>query len=112
MLNSLHKKITSIKNEYVEYIKEQLSPLGIITAKRMFGGYGVYANKIIVGIIVDNELYLKITNHSNNSEAEMTQFTYTRNNKIVKLPYWKIPEEILEDPKKLKTLMMHTSTDR
>ncbi|HDK7159939.1 TPA: TfoX/Sxy family protein [Clostridium botulinum] len=47
--------------EFVEYICDQISGAGNITYKKMFGDYGVYCNKKIIGLICDNQFFLKIT---------------------------------------------------
>lgn len=46
---------------YVEYICEQLHPLGKITYRQMMGEYIVYVNGKYVLTVADNEVYLKPT---------------------------------------------------
>ncbi len=46
-------------NGFVEYILDILSDYGNIKSRRMFGGFGIYLDKIIFAIIIDNELYFK-----------------------------------------------------
>ena len=43
----------------VDYICAQMAGAGQISARRMFGEYGVYCDGIIVGLICDNQLFLK-----------------------------------------------------
>lgn len=47
--------------EFVEYVCEQISGAGNITYKKMFGDYGVYCNQKIIGLICDNQFFLKKT---------------------------------------------------
>ncbi|EPY2273007.1 TfoX/Sxy family protein [Clostridium sporogenes] len=47
--------------EFVEYVCDQISDAGNITYKKMFGDYGVYCNEKIIGLICDNQFFLKIT---------------------------------------------------
>lgn len=47
--------------EYVDFIVEQMSPAGEITARKMFGEYGIYCNKKIIGLICKNQLFVKPT---------------------------------------------------
>ncbi|KEI77999.1 competence protein TfoX [Clostridium botulinum A2 117] len=47
--------------EFVEYVCDQISGAGDITYKKMFGDYGVYCNEKIIGLICDNQFFLKIT---------------------------------------------------
>lgn len=43
----------------VDYICAQMAGAGHISARKMFGEYGVYCDGIIVGLICDNQLFLK-----------------------------------------------------
>jgi len=47
--------------EFVEYVSEQIGGAGNITYKKMFGEYGVYCNGKIIGLICDNQLFIKKT---------------------------------------------------
>lgn len=47
--------------DFVEYVREQLSGAGEITCKKMFGDYGVYCNGKIVGVVCDDQLFIKKT---------------------------------------------------
>jgi TfoX/Sxy family transcriptional regulator of competence genes len=46
---------------FVEFIIEQIKNAGEITAKKMFGEYGIYADGKIFGLICDNKLFIKPT---------------------------------------------------
>ncbi len=47
--------------EFVQYITEQLSGAGAIRSLKMFGEYGIYCDGKIIGLICDNQFYVKIT---------------------------------------------------
>jgi len=47
--------------DFVDFVMEQIKNAGEITAKKMFGEYGIYANGKIFGLICDNKLYIKPT---------------------------------------------------
>lgn len=47
--------------DLVQYIVEQCSGAGEITAKKMFGEYGIYCNGKLFGLICDDQLFMKIT---------------------------------------------------
>ncbi|WP_369831690.1 TfoX/Sxy family protein [Caulobacter sp. HMWF009] len=49
----------AVSADYRDFVLEQLAPLGQITARRMFGGVGVYANGLFFALIDDDMLYLK-----------------------------------------------------
>jgi DNA transformation protein and related proteins len=70
----------------------------------MFGGCGLYLNKKIFAIIIDDELYFK----ADKAIAEEFKalgsrpFTYKRENKTIAMCYWYVPLEVLEDQELLK----------
>ena len=48
-------------NEFNEYVRECFSTVGDITIISMMGGYLVYFNFMMIGVICNNELFLKRT---------------------------------------------------
>lgn len=89
---------------FVDYILDILSDYGNIKSRRMFGGYGIYQNKIIFAIIIDNELYFKADKYLGEEFRSLGSypFTYKREEKTIALNYWHVPPEILEDSDKFK----------
>lgn len=47
---------------FVDYVVEQIENAGEITAKKMFGEYGLYSDEKLFGLICDNKLFIKPTN--------------------------------------------------
>ena len=47
--------------EFADYVCDQLMVAGNISCKKMFGEYGVYLDEKIVGLICDNQFFLKKT---------------------------------------------------
>ncbi len=48
--------------KFVDFVLEQIKNAGEITAKKMFGEYGIYSDEKIFGLICDNKLFIKPTN--------------------------------------------------
>jgi TfoX/Sxy family transcriptional regulator of competence genes len=46
---------------FVEYVIGQISNIGTISAKKMFGEYGIYCNEKLFGVICNNKLFIKPT---------------------------------------------------
>lgn len=46
---------------FVDFVVDQIQNAGEITAKKMFGEYGVYCDGKIFGVICDNKLFVKPT---------------------------------------------------
>ncbi|NII10166.1 TfoX/Sxy family protein [Oleiagrimonas sp. C23AA] len=45
----------------LEFLLDQLSGLSGVRAKAMFGEYGLYVDDVLVGLVCDDQLYLKPT---------------------------------------------------
>lgn len=46
---------------YVDFVLDQIENAGEITAKKMFGEYGIFSNGKIFALICDNKLFIKPT---------------------------------------------------
>lgn len=89
------------KNEIIEYfVHDLLGHVSGVTSRAMFGGYGLYRDGFIFAITVEDELYFKTDAES---EAKFEKygsepFVYSQGkHKPTKMPYWKLPEEVMED---------------
>lgn len=47
--------------EFVEYVCGQIGGAGRISYKKMFGEYGVYCDEKMIGVICDNQFFVKKT---------------------------------------------------
>lgn len=47
--------------EFADYVFEQLSGVGDLTRRRMFGEFAVYVDGVVVGFICDDQLFVKPT---------------------------------------------------
>jgi len=91
------------ENEFVEYVLELLGPFGPVQAKAMFGGFGIYRNHLMFGLIADETLYLK-ADEKNRAAFEakgLPPFTYAKKGKKYSMSYYQAPEEALEDPEEM-----------
>jgi DNA transformation protein len=88
-----------MSQEYCDYVLDQLAPLPGISAKRMFGGFGLFRGGLMFGIIIDDVLYYKTagSNRASYEAAGSTPFTYETKKKTVTLSYWTVPALALDD---------------
>jgi len=87
-------------SEFVTYLHELLARFGPVTARRMFGGHGIYHDGVMFALVVDDCLYLK-ADEANAGEFQrrgLAAFEYTRRGKTVRLGYYQAPGEMLDDP--------------
>lgn len=73
---------------------------GRVNVRRMFGGEGIYAGEQIIGLVVDDRLYLKTTdrNRGDYLAEDCEPFTYMRGQKRMATSYYAVPERLLDDP--------------
>ena len=85
-----------------------LLPLGPVHAKAMFGGYGLYLDGVIFGLIADDRLFFKVDDDSRATFAKAggEPFTYQPaskqgGSKAVSLSYCAAPEAAMASAKRL-----------
>lgn len=88
------------EQEYAAYITELMQGLGPVSTRRMFGGYGVFLDGLMFGLIADSTLYLKADDQSapQFEEKSLEQFTYEKKGKPFRMSYYQAPEEALDNP--------------
>lgn len=87
-----------------EFIRELFAEFGPVDVRRMFSGAGVYADGLIVALVIRDTLYLKgdAATSVRFAAEGCAQFSYTRQgNKPTTLPYWRIPDRLYDDPTEL-----------
>lgn len=88
----------AVSPDFLDYVLEQLQPLGGITHKRMFGGVGLSRHDLFFGLIAEDALYLKVdaVNRAEFEAAGCEPFRPFGGDKP--MSYWSAPLEALEDP--------------
>lgn len=86
-------------SESLALITESLQAVGDVQAKRMFGGYGLFLDGLMFGLVADDVLYFKIddNNRADFDAAGLPPFTYQRQGKFIQLSYRQAPPEVLEE---------------
>lgn len=94
-------KDESFKNYVVE---ELLRNIDGVTARAMFGGYGIYRNGIFFALIADGRLYFKVdeTNQSDYEKQGSKPFVYhSPNGEKMTMSYWELPSSVLDNPEEV-----------
>lgn len=78
--------------------------LGRVAARSMFGGWGIYREGRMFGLIADDTLYLKADDKNRAMfEAEgLGPFVYDGKGKPVSMSYYEVPPEALDDPSAMR----------
>lgn len=91
-------------SDFVDNLKEIFVLFGDVRARRMFGGYGIYHDDLMFGLVADDVLYLKADERSVAAFTErgLPPFEYEKNGKKMKMSYFTAPEEIFDDTEKAR----------
>jgi DNA transformation protein len=88
-----------------EFICELFAQFGPVTVRRMFNSAGIFADRMMIGLINKEAIYLKTDEISiPDFKREGSQpFSYVRakGGGRVELPYWRLPERLYDDPDEL-----------
>jgi DNA transformation protein len=94
----------AVTPSYLSFLVDQLEAFGAVTAKRMFGGIGLYTGERIFGLIDDDVVFFKVDDESRpDYEARgMPPFRPVSSKpELVSKNYYQVPGEIVEDAEAL-----------
>ncbi|MEX0622180.1 MAG: TfoX/Sxy family protein [Candidatus Woykebacteria bacterium] len=88
-------------NSFHDYVmSEVFRDIPGVTSRHMFGDWGLYKDGIFFALIADGRLYFKVgeNNKTDFEKAGSEPFEYTAKGKKIKLNYYELPAEVMEDP--------------
>jgi DNA transformation protein len=85
-------------SDFANFVVEMFEAFGKVQAKRMFGGHGIFHDGLMIGLIADDELYLKADAQAAEKfkALGLPAFEYNKNGKVMAMSYYRAPEEVLE----------------
>lgn len=92
------------EKEFTAYVVDLMQSIGPVSARRMFGGYGIFLDGLMFALIADGSLYLKADPESRDRflSSGLEAFTYSKKGKQISLSYYQAPLEALEDGEQMK----------
>jgi DNA transformation protein and related proteins len=92
--------MTRKDSEFASFVVECLQPLGPVSARRMFGGFGIYLHGTMFALIAYDQLYFKVDDGNRRAyeAAGLAHFTYSDGGKPIRMPYCEAPGEGFDDP--------------
>ena len=89
----------AVSSEYLDYVHDQLSGLGGVTSRRMFGGAGLYCDEFFFALIDNDTLYLRVNdaNRADFATRGMGQFRPYPDSPQLSMSYYETPADVLED---------------
>ncbi len=92
--------MASSPNEFLSYVLEAMSHSALVSARKMFGGYGLYRDGLMFALMIEDELFFKTDaeNVAYFERAGSHPFCYQSKQRLVQVAYWSAPAECLESP--------------
>jgi DNA transformation protein len=85
-------------------IVEMFAAFGSVIPRRMFGGFGIYADGTMFALVSDDLVYLKADTETVAAFEREGQgpFTYeARGGRRTVMSYWRVPDRLYDDPDEL-----------
>jgi DNA transformation protein len=86
--------------EFVSYLLDTLQAIGPVRTRYMFGGWGIFCEDMMFGLVADDELYLKVDNENRPTfeDEGCTAFEFSmKDGKTANLSYYRCPEQCFDD---------------
>jgi len=94
----------AVSEEYLDYVIDQLSCIGEVTAKKMFGGVGLYHNALFFGLIASDVLYFKVDDENRPSYLKAGAKPFQPyGEESSSMSYYEVPVDVLEDVDRLRS---------
>ena len=88
------------RSEFVDHVVDTLRGLGLVQARPMFGGWGLYHQGLFFALVLDDTLYLK-SDDENVAAFEargLEPCVYESGGRRIVMHYRRAPDEALESP--------------
>lgn len=88
----------SVSQEFIDWVLDLLAPFGAVTARRMFGGYGLFLDGLMFAIVVDDVVWFKTDAQNRERFAALGDppFTYQRNGKPAQLHFYRATDDAFD----------------
>src|SRR3954447_10877854 len=84
-----------------ERVLDRLAPLGGITGRPLFGGWGIYWEGVIFAIHYRERLYFKVDDQSKGEYLAKGMGPFRPNDRQTLRSYFEVPPDVLDDPEAL-----------
>jgi DNA transformation protein len=93
-----------MSDAFLAHLHDLFADFGPVSLRAMFGGHGLYHEGTIIGVVIDEALYLKADEHSRADFAATggEPFVYHAKGRTVAMSYWSLPEEAMESPQAMR----------
>ena len=86
--------------EFASFLHEQLTPLGQVSMRRMFGKTGVFCEGVMFGMVTQNTLYFRVDSQNRAAFKEAESFpslNYVKKGSTIDLSFWRVPDRLFDE---------------
>ncbi len=89
------------KDNFLDFVLEQMDAFGGVRARAMFGGHGLYQREVFFGIVHKRRLYFKTDEATRPRYAARGMEAFCPKPGMTLKTYFEVPEDVLESPREL-----------
>ncbi|MCK7593562.1 TfoX/Sxy family protein [Pseudomarimonas salicorniae] len=88
----------------IDWYRELLETIGPVSARKMFGGWGLFHDGRMFALVADEVLYLKVDAQTREAfaAAGSAPFVYESARGRAEMGYWRAPDEAMDDPEAMR----------
>ena len=95
----------AVSQSYREFVLEQLGRVTSVTGKSMFGGVGIYAQRLFFALIAEDRLHFKVSDATRPDFERRGMEPFRPFGEDSAMGYYEVPADVVEDVNHLGTWM-------
>jgi DNA transformation protein len=95
----------AVSESYRDFVLEQLGRIAPVTAKRMFGGVGIYSQGLFFALVAEDRLYFKVDDSTRPDFERLGMEPFRPFGEDGAMGYYEVPADMVEDAVQLAPWM-------
>src|SRR5215831_7368629 len=95
----------AVSESYRSFVLEQLGRVTPVTAKSMFGGVGIYSQRLFFALIAEDRLYFKVDDITRPDFERRGMEPFRPFGEDSAMGYYEVPADVMEDANQLAIWM-------
>lgn len=93
-------QVIAVSSDFIAYVQELFGEFGTVSARAMFGGHGLYFEGVIIGLVIEDGLYLKVDAQTRPlfEQQGCKPYVYQQTPKPLTMSYWSVPDAAMDSP--------------
>lgn len=88
--------------DFHDFAMSQLSGLGELRSRKMFGEFGLYCDELFFALVADESLWLKVDEGNRQRFEARAMEAFAPGDPPTPMRYYEVPLDVLEDPVQLR----------